>query len=193
MGWNVNGVSVMSPCAWLRLHNHGWEYAETFFKLCFKQVQDLAFKSYGKDARRTQIDYLTEYKLTPKPNRIILSSKWTRRWAAFSPIHAESKLYGTHLMRYSISQNQALKTSPAKENMTRRVAKVPVPKRIIVSLAAMAAKLNVATAVVIIGKPTASKILTDPIIGPANQPRGPQTPNSTLGMATAIRSVEEAR
>ena len=59
-GWSSYGVSVMSPCAWLRTHNHGWEYAETFFKLCFKRVQDLAFKSYGKHAGRTQIDYLTE-------------------------------------------------------------------------------------------------------------------------------------
>ena len=33
-GWNSLGVAVMSPCAWLRLHNHGWEYAEEFFKLC---------------------------------------------------------------------------------------------------------------------------------------------------------------
>lgn len=59
-GWDSSGVSVMSPCAWLRLHNHGWEYAETFFKLCFNRVQDLTFKSYGKHAGRTQIDYLTE-------------------------------------------------------------------------------------------------------------------------------------
>ena len=59
-GWNELGVAVMSPCAWLRLHNHGWEFAEDFFKLCFKQVQLLAFKSYGKHAGRTQIDYLTE-------------------------------------------------------------------------------------------------------------------------------------
>ena len=52
-GWNANGISIMSPCAWLHLHSHGWEYAETFFKLCFKRVQDLAFKSYGqKDSDR---------------------------------------------------------------------------------------------------------------------------------------------
>ena len=51
----------MSPCAWLRLQNHGWEYAEKFFELCFKKVQlFLTFKSYGKHAGRTQIDYLSE-------------------------------------------------------------------------------------------------------------------------------------
>ena len=59
-GWNVNGAPIMSPCAWLHLHNHSWEYARTFFKLCFKRVQDLTFKSYCKHARRIQIDYLTE-------------------------------------------------------------------------------------------------------------------------------------
>lgn len=59
-GWNHEGVSVMSPCAWLRTHNHGWEYAETFFELVFEKVQRLAFKSYGKQAGRTQIEYLTE-------------------------------------------------------------------------------------------------------------------------------------
>ena len=99
----------------------------------------------------------------------------------------------TKLLLAERPQTKTLKTSPAKEKMTM-VAKVPNPKRIPVSLAAMAAKSNVATAVALIGKPTASKILTDPITGPANQPRGPQTPNSTLRiLATAIRSAEEAR
>ena len=33
------------------------------------------------------------------------------------------------------------------------------------------------------------KIITNPITGPANQPMGPQTPNSTLRIATAIWSA----
>ena len=59
-GWNHEGVSVMSPCAWLRAHNHGWEFAERFFDLVFSKVQILAFKSFGSHAGRTQIEYLSE-------------------------------------------------------------------------------------------------------------------------------------
>lgn len=59
-GWNPTGVSCLSPCAWLRMHNHGWEYAEKFLTLVFNKVQTLAFKQYGAHAGSTQLSYLTE-------------------------------------------------------------------------------------------------------------------------------------
>ena len=59
-GWNHTGVACLSPCAWLRMHNHGWEYAEKFLTLVFNKVQSLAFKQYGAHAGSTQLSYLTE-------------------------------------------------------------------------------------------------------------------------------------
>ncbi len=56
-GWNHEGVSVMSPCAWLCAHNHSWEFAKRFFDPVFLKVQVLAFKSFGSHAGQTQIKY----------------------------------------------------------------------------------------------------------------------------------------
>jgi hypothetical protein len=58
--WNNTGINALSPCAWLRIHNHGWEYGPAFFKAIFAAVQQLAFKTTGIHSGQTQIDYLTE-------------------------------------------------------------------------------------------------------------------------------------
>ena len=58
--WGVTGTEPLNQCAWLRSHRHGWEYMPHFFQLVFKEVQVLAFKSYGKNCGRQQIDYLSE-------------------------------------------------------------------------------------------------------------------------------------
>ena len=64
--WDNTGCTAMNPCAWLRLHNHGWEYSTQFFELIFRAVQKRAFKTYGPVAGNTQIAYLTEdLKLDP--------------------------------------------------------------------------------------------------------------------------------
>ena len=56
--WSVSGINAMSACAWLRQHNHGWEYAQKFLELSFNAVQHLAFKIFGARAGKTQMDYL---------------------------------------------------------------------------------------------------------------------------------------
>ena len=58
--WDDTGCTAMNPCAWLRLHNHGWEYSTQFFNLVFRAVQKLAFNTYGPNAGSTQLAYLTE-------------------------------------------------------------------------------------------------------------------------------------
>lgn len=58
--WGVTGTEPLIQCAWLRSHRHGWEYMPRFFDLVFKEVQVLAFKSFGKNFGRQQIDYLSE-------------------------------------------------------------------------------------------------------------------------------------
>lgn len=58
--WGVTGAEPLNQCAWLRSHKHGWEYMPRFFDLVFKEVQVLAFKSFGKNCGRQQIDYLSE-------------------------------------------------------------------------------------------------------------------------------------
>ena len=55
--WSVTGVNTN---AWLRQHNHGWEFRERYLDMIIKEVQELAFKQYGPHAGRTQLDYLTE-------------------------------------------------------------------------------------------------------------------------------------
>ena len=50
----------MSPLAWIRLHNHGWEYYQAFQESVFLAVQDLAFHTVGKKAGTIQLEYLTE-------------------------------------------------------------------------------------------------------------------------------------
>jgi hypothetical protein len=64
--WDNTGCTAMNPCAWLRLHNHGWEYSTQFFKLVFRAVQKRAFNTFGPVTGNTQIAYLTEdLKLDP--------------------------------------------------------------------------------------------------------------------------------
>ena len=58
--WSISGINALNANAWLRQHNHGWEYGEKYLDMIFKGVQELMFKQYGKHAGRTQIDYLTE-------------------------------------------------------------------------------------------------------------------------------------
>jgi hypothetical protein len=58
--WADSGINATSACAWLRIHNHGWEFGDLFQREIFLEVQKLAFKSYGEKAGRTQIDYLSE-------------------------------------------------------------------------------------------------------------------------------------
>ena len=58
--WSVTGVNALNANAWLRQHNHGWEYGEKYLEMIFKEVQKLAFKQYGAHAGRTQLDYLSE-------------------------------------------------------------------------------------------------------------------------------------
>ena len=60
LNWNVTGVNALNANAWLRQHNHGWEYGERYFNMVIEEVQSLALKQYGKHAGQTQIDYLTE-------------------------------------------------------------------------------------------------------------------------------------
>ena len=60
LNWNVTGVNALNANAWLRQHNHGWEFGERYFNMIIEAVQNLAFKQYGKHAGQTQIDYLTE-------------------------------------------------------------------------------------------------------------------------------------
>ena len=58
--WSVTGVNALNANAWLRQHNHGWEFGERYFNMIVEAVQKLAFKQYGRHAGQTQIDYLTE-------------------------------------------------------------------------------------------------------------------------------------
>ena len=58
--WSNTGINAFSPCAWLRIHNHGWEYGPAFFKSIFAAIQHLTFKTTGIHSGQTQIDYLTE-------------------------------------------------------------------------------------------------------------------------------------
>ncbi len=56
-----SGINATSACVWLHIHNHGWEFSDVFQREIFLEVQEkLAFKSYGKKAGRTQIDYLSK-------------------------------------------------------------------------------------------------------------------------------------
>ena len=58
--WSVSGINALNANAWLRQHNHGWEYGEKYLELIFTEVQALTFKTFGAHAGRTQLDYLTE-------------------------------------------------------------------------------------------------------------------------------------
>jgi hypothetical protein len=58
--WNVTGINALNANAWLRQHNHGWEFGEKYLEMVFKEVQLLTFKTFGAHAGRTQLDYLTE-------------------------------------------------------------------------------------------------------------------------------------
>ena len=58
--WSVSGINALNANAWLRQHNHGWEFGEQYLDMVFKEVQKLAFKTFGAHAGRTQLDYLTE-------------------------------------------------------------------------------------------------------------------------------------
>ena len=58
--WSVSGINALNTNAWLRQHNHGWEFGERYTDMVFKQVQEIAFKTCGAHAGRIQLDYLTE-------------------------------------------------------------------------------------------------------------------------------------
>ena len=58
--WRVSGINALNANAWLRQNNHGWEFGERYLNMVFKQVQELAFKTFGAHAGRIQLDYLTE-------------------------------------------------------------------------------------------------------------------------------------
>ena len=45
--WSVTGVNTLNANAWLRQHNHGWEFGERYLDMIIKEVQELAFKQYG--------------------------------------------------------------------------------------------------------------------------------------------------
>ena len=60
ISWSNTGINALSPCAWLRIHNHSWEYGPAFFKSIFAAIQQLTFKTTGIHSGQTQIDYLTE-------------------------------------------------------------------------------------------------------------------------------------
>ena len=60
LNWSVSGVNALNANAWLRQHNHGWEFGERYFDMIIEAVQKLAFKQYGQHTGQTQIDYLTE-------------------------------------------------------------------------------------------------------------------------------------
>ena len=60
LSWSVSGINALNANAWLRQHNHGWEFGEKYLNMVFKEVQELTFKTFGAHAGRTQIDYLTE-------------------------------------------------------------------------------------------------------------------------------------
>ena len=58
--WSISGINALNANAWLRQHNHGWEFGEKYLNMVFKEVQKLAFNTFGAHAGRTQLDYLTE-------------------------------------------------------------------------------------------------------------------------------------
>jgi hypothetical protein len=58
--WNVSGIQGMDALAWLNLHKHGWEFSELLHDKIMEEVKTLAFRGFGKEAGRIQIDYLTE-------------------------------------------------------------------------------------------------------------------------------------
>jgi len=58
--WSNTGINALSPCAWLHIHNHGWEYGPAFFKLIFAAIKQLTFKTTGIHSGKMQIDYLAE-------------------------------------------------------------------------------------------------------------------------------------
>lgn len=58
INWSISCINASNM--WLCQHNHGWEFGGNFFKMIFRQVQELAFKTYGAHRGHTQIDYLTE-------------------------------------------------------------------------------------------------------------------------------------
>ena len=58
--WADSGLNAVSPLAWIRLHNHGWEYYQAFQEKVFLAVQGLAFHTAGKKAGTIQLEYLTE-------------------------------------------------------------------------------------------------------------------------------------
>ena len=58
--WDDSGITPLNPMAWLRMHNHGWEYGPQFCNRVFTKVQELAFKSFGTHCGQNQIAYLTE-------------------------------------------------------------------------------------------------------------------------------------
>ena len=48
LNWSVTGVNALNVNAWLRQHNHGWEFGERYFDMIIEEVQKLAFKQYGQ-------------------------------------------------------------------------------------------------------------------------------------------------
>ena len=69
VAWSTSGVQGLDALGWLNLHKHGWEYAELLHDHIMKEVKTLAFRVFGPEAGRNQIDYLSEdLKMDPSHN-----------------------------------------------------------------------------------------------------------------------------
>ena len=84
--WNNFGITALNPMAWLRLHNHGWQYGEQFCNRVFAKIQQLAFKSFGLQCGQDQIAYLTE-DLQMDPNHQL------KNFLRLVQAHAEAQAY----------------------------------------------------------------------------------------------------
>ena len=88
--WSVSGINALNANAWLRQHNHGWEFGERYLDMVFKQVQKLAFKTFGAHAGRTQVDYLTE-DLRMDPSHILQIAHSSLRGSTILPTSSDGQ------------------------------------------------------------------------------------------------------
>ena len=58
--WGPSGLEQMDQCSWLRMEHHGWEFMPHFLDKVLEGTKKLAFKAYGPDCGRQQLDYLSE-------------------------------------------------------------------------------------------------------------------------------------
>jgi hypothetical protein len=84
--WNNVGLTPLNPMAWLRMHNHGWQYGQNFCDRVFTKIQQLAFKSYGTQCGQDQIAYLTK-DLTMDPHHQL------KNFLRLVQAHSEAQAY----------------------------------------------------------------------------------------------------